>query len=129
MRNNPKDSDNQKEKVDPESGDREKTEIGSRAFDLLKKAITVGVGAAFLTEEGLRSLVSELKLPKELVQGLLSNANQSKNEFLQKLSSDVIDRIQSRVDLSKLAAEFLEKNEVELKIRISVKPKGSPDQK
>jgi predicted methyltransferase MtxX (methanogen marker protein 4) len=107
-----------------ESKSESKTEMGGKAFDLLKKAITVGVGAAFLTEESLRSLVSELKLPKELIHSLLQNANQTKNEFLQKLSSDVIDRIQSRVDISKLAQEFMEKNDIELKVRISVKPKG-----
>ena len=104
--------------------ERERSELGGKAFDLLKKAITVGVGAAFLTEEGLRALVSELKLPKELIQGLLQNANASKNEFLQKLASDVIDRVQNRVDVPKLMGEFLERNEVELKVRIRVKPKG-----
>lgn len=93
------------------------------AFDLLKKAITVGVGAAFLTEESLRGLVSELKLPKEMIQALLSNANHSKNEFLSKLSSEVIDRVQSKIDPQKFLAEFLEKNEVEFKIKVSVKPK------
>lgn len=111
--------------VDRDEDENEKNtdKATGRAIDLIKKAITVGVGAAFLTEESLRAMVSELKLPKELIQGLLSNANQSKNEFLQKLSSDVLERIQSRVDLPALVQEVLEKNEIELSVRIKFHPK------
>ncbi len=110
-------------KSDRDEDEKVGDKAAGKAIDLIKKAITVGVGAAFLTEESLRGLVSELKLPKELIHGLLSNANQSKNEFLQKLSSDVLERIQSRVDLPALVQEVLEKNEVELSVRIKFHPK------
>jgi len=110
-------------KSDRDEDEKVSDKAAGKAIDLIKKAITVGVGAAFLTEESLRAMVSELKLPKELIQGLLSNANQSKNEFLQKLSSDVLERIQSRVDLPALVQEVLEKNEIELSVRIKFHPK------
>ena len=49
--------------------------------DLMKKMLTVGVGTLFLTEESLRGLVSEIKLPKELLGGVLESANKTRKEF------------------------------------------------
>ena len=97
--------------------------IGARAGDLLKKAITVGLGAAFLTEEGIRSLVGELKLPKELVTNLLQQANSTRSEFLGKFSQEVLEKIQSKIDPVELVTEVLRKNDIELTIKIKVNPK------
>lgn len=97
-------------------------DIQSKAAELVKKALTVGVGAVFLTEESLRAMVSEFKLPKELMTSLLESATRSRNDFFQKLSSDVIERVTSKLDPQALLAEFLEKNEVEFHVRVSVKP-------
>ncbi len=94
-----------------------------KAADLVKKVLTVGVGAAFLTEEGLRSLVGEMKLPKELISSLLSTANQTKTDFFAKLSSELIERLQNKVDVAALVSEILQKNEIELQVKVSVKPK------
>src|SRR5690606_9989416 len=68
--------------------DRE--DLQSKAADLVKKVLTVGVGAIFLTEESVRALVSEFKLPKELLTGILSTANKTRHEFLSKLSTDIL---------------------------------------
>ena len=97
--------------------------IGSRAGDLLKKAITVGLGAAFLTEESIRSLVGELKLPKELVTNLLQQANSTRSEFLGKFSQEMLEKLQSRIDPVELVTEVLRKNEIELIVKIKVTPK------
>ena len=45
-----------------------------KAMDFAKKLLTVGMGTAFLTEEALRALVTEFKIPKELIGGLLESA-------------------------------------------------------
>ena len=97
--------------------------LGSKAGDLLKKAITVGLGAAFLTEESIRSLVGELKLPKELVTNLLHQANSTRSEFLGKFSQEVLEKIQSKIDPVELVTEVLRKNDIELTIKIKVNPK------
>jgi hypothetical protein len=97
-------------------------DLKDKAADLVRKVLTVGVGAAFLTEESLRTLVSEIKLPKELLTGILESANKTKNDFFQNLSREVIARVTERLDPSALAQEILEKNEIE--IRVSFHPKG-----
>jgi hypothetical protein len=100
-------------------------DIQSKAADLMKKVLTVGVGTIFLTEESLRNLVSEWKLPKELLTGILDSAGKTKNEFFSRLSADALDRFRDKIDVRKLVEEILTRNEVELHIKVNFKPKES----
>ena len=49
------------ENDDSSSGDRGG---GGAVSDTIKKILTTGLSAAFMTEESIRSFVSDLKLPK-----------------------------------------------------------------
>ena len=101
-------------------------DLKSRSAEMMKKVLTVGVGTIFLTEEALRGMVSEWKLPKEVISAILESSRKTKNEFVQALSQDVFARIVDKVDPMALVQEFLSRNEIELNIRIAVKPKGRP---
>jgi hypothetical protein len=101
--------------------------LGAKAGDILKKAITVGLGAAVLTEESIRALVGELKLPKELVTNLLAQAKETRSEFLGKFSSEMLEKIQSKIDPVELVNEVLRKNDIELSIKIKVTPKSGSE--
>ncbi len=101
----------------------ERDGLQAKATDLVKKVLTVGVGAIFLTEESLRNMVSEFKLPKELLTGLLESANKTKGDFLNKLSADVMDRLKNQVDAKALVQEILEKNEIDVHVKVSFRPK------
>jgi hypothetical protein len=48
--------------------------------ELVRKAVMAGVGAVFLTEEGIRKSVSELKLPKEAFGYLANQADKTRQE-------------------------------------------------
>ncbi len=100
-------------------------DIQSKAAEMMKKVLTVGVGAFFLTEESLRALVSDFKLPKELLSAVLDTANKTKGEFLRTLSREMMTQFMERVEPSELLQEFLQKNEVELQMKINFKPKKS----
>ena len=100
-------------------------DLQSKAADLVKKVLTVGVGAIFLTEESVRGLVSEFKLPKELLQGVLEGANRTKNEFLKSLEQDIMARIKDKLDPQAIVEEILKKNEIELTIKVNFKPKSN----
>ena len=108
---------------DDSEQEHESSKIREKAGDLLKKAITVGLGAAFLTEESIRAVVGELKLPKELVANLLTQANETRSEFIGKFSQEVLEKIQSRIDPVELVNEVLRRNDIELTIKIKVTPK------
>lgn len=88
-----------------------------------KKLMTVGVGTFFLTEETLRTLVSEFKLPKEIVSGLLDGAKNVRKEFMQNVVSEIMSKISDKTDPGQILADFLKKNEVTFEIKVKVKDK------
>ena len=98
-------------------------DLQSKASELVKKILTVGVGAIFLTEESLRGLVSEFKLPKELLTGVLESAHKTKSEFLRNLSNEVMTRVMERVDVKELLQEMLAQNEIQFDVTVRFKPK------
>ncbi len=102
-------------------------DIQSKAAELMKKVLTIGVGAIFLTEESLRGLVGDFKVPKELLGGILESAAKTKNDFLQNLSKDVLSRISDKVDPRALLEELFSRNDIELNMKISFKPKGKSE--
>ncbi|NDD91744.1 hypothetical protein EBZ37_06640 [bacterium] len=97
--------------------------LQSKATDFVKKVLTVGMGTLFLTEESLKGLVSEFKLPKELLGGILESANKTRREFLGNLSQELITRVSEKVDARELVKEVLDRNEIEISMKISFKPK------
>ena len=98
-------------------------DIQSKAAEMMKKVLTIGVGAIFLTEESLRALVGDFKVPKELLGGILDSAAKTKNEFLQNLSKDVLSRVSDKIDPRALVDEFFARNEIDIHVRVAFKPK------
>lgn len=96
--------------------------------DTLKKLVTAGLGAAFMTEESIRSYVSELKLPKDVMQMLLQGANKSKQELMNRVSNEVI-KIINRIDFVEEASRFVEEHKFKVSAEIEVIRKESPDGK
>ena len=104
-------------------------DLKSKSADLMKKVLTVGVGAVFLTEESLRAMVSEWKLPKEVIGAILESSRKTKNEFMQSMSQDVFSKIVDKVDPLALLTEFLTRNEVELHVKVGIKPRARSGEK
>lgn len=89
------------------------------ATDALKKLLTAGVSAAFMTEESIRAFVSELKLPKETLNMLLHGASKSKEELMNRVSREVIGII-SKIDFVKEASRFVEEHKFKITAEIEV---------
>jgi coenzyme Q-binding protein COQ10 len=105
----------------------ENTQTDSGVLSWAKKIMTVGVGTFFLTEESLRSMVSEFKLPKELVGTLLEGAKGVRKEFMQNVVNEMMSKISDKMNPSDVLAEFLRKNEVTFEIKLKVKEKTDTD--
>ena len=86
--------------------DDESSGAGPKVSDTIRKLVTAGVSAAFMTEESIRSFVSDLKLPKETLQLLLQGAAKSKEELMNRVSREVIGII------SKIASVTIRKTSV-----------------
>ena len=98
-------------------------EFQSKAAEIMKKVLTAGIGAFFLTEDSLKTMISEFKLPKELLSALMESAHKTKEEFLRSLSKEIMGQVLDRIDAAALIQEILAKNEVELAVKINLKPK------
>ncbi len=99
------------------------SEPQARGFvtELLRKIAVAGLGAYFLTEEGLRALASQLKLPKELLGVILAQAERTKSEIGRIVSEEVRSFLQSdrvRDELIKLLSQMT----VEVKAEVRLRP-------
>lgn len=107
---------------DSERAERDHDSAGTLSW--AKKLMTVGVGTYFLTEEALKTLVSEFKLPKEIVSSVLDGAKNVRKEFMQNVVSEMMGKISDKMDPAAVLAEFLKKNEVTFEVKVKVKEKN-----
>lgn len=104
----------------------EDTAAGIKLTEALKKVITAGIGAAFMTEESIRNYLSELKLPKEVLNMLLQSAAKSKEELVTKVGSEII-KVVNRIDFVKEASRFVEEHKFRIKAEVEVVKRESGD--
>ncbi|MEK6554381.1 MAG: hypothetical protein AABZ31_04000 [Bdellovibrionota bacterium] len=95
-----------------------------KVVEVLKKILTTGIGAAFMTEEHIRSYLTDLKLPKDVIQLLLQGATKSKEELMNKVGNEVI-KIVSKIDFVKEASRFVEEHKFRITAEIDVVKKGA----
>lgn len=113
---------------DPLLDDEEPGREASRAGfvpEFVRKVAVAGLGAIFMTEEGIRSLAGQLKLPKEALGFILSQAEKTKDELGRVVSEEVRRFLQSE----KLRDEFLKLLSgmtVEVKAQIRLVPSEQP---
>lgn len=92
--------------------------------ETIKKVFTAGVGAAFMTEEGIRSYLSDLKLPKELLNLIIQSANKSKDEITQRISKEAVSVIQ-KIDFVKEFSKFAESHKFKISAEIDIVKKDN----
>jgi hypothetical protein len=90
--------------------------------DLFKKVLTTGVTAAFMTEEGVRAVLKDLPLPKDMVGSLVENAKNTKTEFVASVKNELRTYL-NKIDISKEIDKIAEKYDFEIKATISLKKK------
>lgn len=73
--------------------------------ELVRRAAVAGLGALFMTEEGIRTLAGQVKVPKELLGLIVSQAEKTKEDIGRVISEEVRRFLQSerlREELLKL---------------------------
>ena len=95
--------------------------------EFVKKMAIAGLGAIFMTEEGIRNLAGQLKLPKEALGFIVSQAEKTKDDVGRVLSDEIRRFLQSE----KLRDEFmklLSGMTVEIKAEVRLVPdKNRPE--
>jgi len=90
--------------------------------DVIKKVVSIGVGAAFMTEDAVKNVLKDLPLPKEIVNGLLQNAKNAKEDFAEGVREE-LGKYLSKVDPKTLLDEMLDNYDVEVNAKFSFKRK------
>ncbi len=90
--------------------------------DIIKKVVSVGVGAGFMSEEAIKSIIGDLPLPKDILNGMIQNAKGAKEEFTQSIREELRLYL-SKVDASKIVEDVLDKYDVEVEAKFKFKKK------
>ena len=96
---------------------KEKGEKDSGFSEAIKRVVSIGVGAAFMTEDAIKSFLSEFQLPKD---------RSAKADFLEMIREELSKKFE-KVDGRKFLDELLEKYDVEVKATFSFKPKETKE--
>ena len=98
-------------------------DLKSQATDFVKKVLAVGVGTIFLTEESLRALAKDAKIPKEVLGGILDSASKTKSEFFEKFSNEVMNKVVDKMDPKDLINEVIRSNDISLEVKVNFSQK------
>jgi polyhydroxyalkanoate synthesis regulator phasin len=91
--------------------------------DIIKKVVSVGVGAAFMTEESVKKILEDLPLPKDIISGLVQNAKGAKEDFTNGVREELRSHL-SKLDASKVISDVLDKYDVEVEAKFKFKKKA-----
>ncbi|RKH48935.1 hypothetical protein [Corallococcus llansteffanensis] len=88
---------------DAEQHPGRESRTGGFVPDFVRRMAVAGMGAVFMTEEGIRALAGQLKLPKEALGFILSQAEKTKDD----ISRVVTEEMRRFMQSEKLRDEFL----------------------
>ncbi len=114
------------DELDVDTPDAPGEAVRGSIVDAMRKVAFAGLGALFMTEEGIRSLAGQLKLPKEALGFVLSQAERTKDEVGRVLSDELRRFLRS----DKLREDVLQLlSGMRMEVTASVRLVPDPDRK
>ncbi len=89
--------------------------------DIVRRTILGGLGVVFASEEGIRKLAGDVTLPKDVVNFLLQQASNSKDEVIRVIGKEVRSFLES-ANLSAEMAKILTQLSLEVKTEVRFIP-------
>ncbi len=93
--------------------------------DIVRRAVLTGVGALFMTEEGIRNLVGEMKLPKDALAFLVAQADKTRSDVTRIVTQEVRRFLESQT-LRREIWKLLTSVTLEVNATVQLKPSGEP---
>jgi len=90
--------------------------------ETLKRALFMGAGMLFLTEESIRKTMTEFNIPREAVNYLIKQSEKSKKELFSIFQRE-IQRFLSRIDPTRLTKDVLDGISLEIDTKITFRTK------
>ncbi|OGQ91440.1 MAG: hypothetical protein A2289_18005 [Deltaproteobacteria bacterium RIFOXYA12_FULL_58_15] len=94
--------------------------------DSLRKALVTGMSALFMTEEGIRGALSEMRLPKDALAYLAQQTDKTRRELFRAVSDEIKGFLKS-IDLTGEIRKALVGLKVEVKAEVRFSEEGAPD--
>jgi hypothetical protein len=101
--------------------DAQRSLIG-RLPDLAKSVLVLSLGGVFMAEESLRKATRDLKLPRDAVDLVLSQAERGKKDLFDAIARETSGVIRE-VDIEGLARRILKDFEIEIEARLVLTPR------
>lgn len=98
---------------------------GGMLPDLVRRAVLTGVGALFMGEEGIRKIAGEMKLPKDVLAFLVTQADRTRTEVARVVTAEVRRFLESET-LRREAWKLLTSVTLEVHATVQLKPSGEP---
>jgi hypothetical protein len=96
--------------------------------DIVRRAVLTGVGALFMTEEGIRNLVGDMKMPKDAIAFLMAQADKTRAEVARVVTQEVRRFLESDT-LRREMWKMISGVTLEVNASIRLKPSGEPQAK
>jgi hypothetical protein len=120
----PSDAQDEDEKDDALAG--EGRGVSGMIPDVVRRAVLTGMGALFMGEESVRNLVGEMKLPKDALAFLSTQAEKTRAEVARVVTQEVRRFLESDT-LQREVVKLLSSVTLEVSAQIKLKPSGEPD--
>lgn len=104
------------------SREPDKSLIG-RLPEVARSMLVLSLGGVFMAEETLRRATRDLKLTREAVDAVMSQAERGKKELFEAIAAEV-GKVLRDVDVNELATRFLKDVEIDIEARIAFNPKS-----
>ncbi|MFU8807182.1 MAG: hypothetical protein ACNA8W_25460 [Bradymonadaceae bacterium] len=92
--------------------------------DILKRSFVSGIGSVFMSEDGIRSMVADTKLPKEAVSYLVAQADSTKRDFFRIVSREIREFLEN-MDFGGELTKILTSVSFEIKTEVRFIPNDS----
>jgi polyhydroxyalkanoate synthesis regulator phasin len=86
--------------------------------ETLKKVFMLGAGTIFMTEEAIRAMVGEMRLPRDVAEYLATQGGKSKKELFKLITREVVAALE-KIDYSSELQNVLDNYTVEIKAEFS----------
>lgn len=93
--------------------------------DIVRRAVLTGVGALFMTEEGIRNLVGDMKMPKDALAFLIAQADKTRSDVARVVTHEVRRFLESET-LRREMWKLLTGVTLEVNATIQLKRSGEP---
>lgn len=90
--------------------------------DAVKKVVSLGVGAAFLTEDVIKTALNDIPLSKDIINGLVQNAKNAKEDFIESVREELKEHL-SKVEPKALLEEIVQDYDIEVNATFKFKKK------